>query len=238
MQSLFSGRGVALASITASGLMLFNQLLQLILPLITGEAVWDATQSLRFGLAFVAMFALLLALTGLYWGQAHVIGGLGLVGYLTALLGTVLVAGDWYEAFVIPELMDRFPEIIGAPVSGSVLVGTAVTNAAFAVGWLIFGFASYRARIFPRGASILMMLGGLVWIPPLVGFGVPTTVGFGAPTTGGYPAGTGFGTVVELVDGWGAQIPLAIAVGWIGLWLVRSGTRELQPARESAPAPE
>jgi len=69
-----------------------------------------------------------------------------------------------------------------------VLIGAFVTSAAFAVGWLIFGFSSYRAGIFPRGASILMMLGGLLGAPTLIV---------------------------------GSQIPLAVAVGWIGLSLIR-----------------
>jgi hypothetical protein len=129
--------------------------------------------------------------SGLYWVEAHVVGRLGLVGYLIAFLGTLLVAGDWwYETFVVPELMDRVPALLDEPPSGRILVGGFVTVAAFAVGWLIFGFASYRAGIFPRGASILVMIGGL--------------------------AG-----VVALIDG--SQIPLAVAIGWIGLSLVGPG---------------
>lgn len=203
MSDLFSGRGIGLASITAGGLILLSQLSQLILPLTISESSWDATHSLRLGLALVAMFVLLLALTGLYWGQAHVLGKLGLVGYLTAFLGTLLVAGDWwYETFIVPVLMDRVPELLEEAPSSAILVGAAVTSAAFAAGWLIFGLSSYRARIFPRGASILMMVGGLV----------------------------GAGTLLN-----GFQIPLALAVGWIGLWLIRSGARELQPARSTIP---
>jgi hypothetical protein len=138
--------------------------------------------------------------------EANVIGGLGLVGYLIAFLGTLLVAGDWwFETFIVPVLIDRVPEIIEEAPSGLILVGAFVTTAAFAVGWLIFGFSSYRAGIFPRGASILMMLGGLV----------------GA---------------VTLIDG--SQIPLALAVGWIGLWLIRARSSELQPPRSSSPAIE
>jgi hypothetical protein len=76
-----------------------------------------------------------------------------------------------------------------------VLIGAFVTSAAFAVGWLIFGFSSYRSGVLPRGASILMMLGGLVGAAPLIV---------------------------------GSQIPLAVAVGWIGLSLIRSDSDDLQ----------
>jgi hypothetical protein len=59
----------------------------------------------------------------------------------------------------------------------------------FAAGWLIFGIASFRARVFPRRAAVLMTVGGFVGALALI-----------APF----------------------QIPLALAVGWMGLWLVRS----------------
>jgi hypothetical protein len=88
------------------------------------------------------------------------------------------------------------PEILEEAQPALVLIGAFVTSAAFAVGWLIFGFSSYRAGIFPRGASILMMFGSLV------------------------------GAVALIV---GSQIPLAVAVGWIGLSLIRSDRDDLQP---------
>jgi len=44
--------------------------------------------------------------------EANVIGGLGLVGYLIAFLGTLLVAGDWwFETFIVPVLIDRVPRL-------------------------------------------------------------------------------------------------------------------------------
>ena len=201
--TLFSRRAAGLASITASGLILLYQLSQIIFVLTVSESFFHATQSLRFGLALVAMYVLLLALTGLYWVEANVVGGLGLAGYLIAFLGTLLVAGDWwYETFIGPILRDRVPELLEEAQPGLVLFGAFVTSAAFAVGWLIFGLSSYRTGIFPRGASILLMLGGVAGAVPL------------------------------LV---GSQIPLALAVGWMGSSLIRSASRELQPSRLSAP---
>jgi hypothetical protein len=201
--TLFSRRAAGLASITASGLILLYQLSQIIFVLTVSESFFHATQSLRFGLALVAMYVLLLALTGGYWVEANVVGGLGLAGYLIAFLGTLLVAGDWwYETFIGPILRDRVPQLLEEAQPRLVLFGALVTSAAFAVGWLIFGLSSYRAGIFPRGASILLMLGGVAGAVPL------------------------------LV---GSQIPLALAVGWIGLSLIHSASRELQPPRDRAP---
>jgi len=176
-------------SVAASGLILLYQVSQIILVLTVSELFFNATQSVRFGLALIAMYVLLLALTALYWLEAKVVAGLGLVGYLIAFLGTLMVAGDWwYETFIGPILRDRVPEILEGARPALVLFGAFVTSGAFAVGWFIFGLSSYRASIFPKGASILMMFGGLV------------------------------GAVTLIV---GSQIPLALAVGWIGLSLIR-----------------
>jgi hypothetical protein len=123
------------------------------------------------------------------------VGGLGLIGYLIAFLGTLMVAGDWwYETFISPVLRHRAPEILEASRPALVLSGAFVTSAAFAIGWSIFGFVSYRAGPFPRGASILMMLGGIVGAVTLIA---------------------------------GSQIPLVVAVGWIGLSLIRLDSGDL-----------
>jgi hypothetical protein len=199
--NLFSVRAAGLASVTAGGLILLNQLSQIILVYTVTESFWTATHAYRRGLALIAMYVLLLALTALYSVEANVMDNLGLIGYLIAFLGTMLVAGDWwYETFIVPKLMERSPELMHEPVSGSILVGAYTTSAAFAIGWLIFGFSSYRAAVFPRGGSILIIFGGL--------------------------AGA-----VTLIDG--SQILLGIAVGWIGLWLVRSDSSKLQSVRAS-----
>ena len=198
MTSPFTVRQAGIASLVAAGLIIVSQVSQLVLPLIITESFWIATQSLRMGLALVAMFALLIALTGLYARQASATGNLGLIGYLTASLGTLLIAGNWwYEAFVGPMLRQQAPELLRTAPSDSILLGAALTAVIFAAGWVMFGVATFRAGIAPRGAAILMILAGFVGILAQV-----------SPF----------------------QIPVAIAVAWMGLWLVRSTSGELQPA--------
>lgn len=193
MTSPFTARQAGLASIVAAGLILISQVSHLLLPLIVPESFWIATQSIRMGLALLAMFALLLALTGLYARQVPESGKLGLVGYLVAFLGTMLVAGDWwYEAFIGPELREQAPEILTTAPGGSILIGAALTGLTFAAGWVTFGLASFRAGVFPRLAAVLMTVAGVAGILTLI-----------SPF----------------------QIPLALVVGWMGLWLVRSGSR-------------
>ena len=102
---------------------------QLLLPLVISESFWIATQTLRMGLALAAMFALLLALTGLFARQVPESGKLGLVAYLVASFGTMLVAGDWwYEAFIGPALREQAPEILTTAPGGSILLGAGVSS--------------------------------------------------------------------------------------------------------------
>ncbi len=200
MTSPFTARQAGLASIAAAGLILINQVSQLLLPLTMPESFWIATQSLRMGLALLAMFALLLALTGLYARQVPESGKLGLVGYLVAFLGTMLVAGDWwYEAFIGPALREQAPQILKTAPGGSILIGAVLTGLTFAAGWVTFGLASFRAGVFPRRTAGLMAVAGVAGVLTLI-----------SPF----------------------QIPLALAVGWMGLWLVRTASRQ-EPATRS-----
>ena len=199
MTSPFTARQAGLASIAAAGLILISQVSQLLLPLTMPESFWIATQSLRMGLALLAMFALLLALTGLYARQVPEAGKLGLVGYLATFLGTMLVAGNWwYEAFIGPALREQAPEILTTAPGGSILIGAAITSLTFATGWVTFGLATFRAGVFPRRTAILLTVAGVAGVLTLI-----------SPF----------------------QIPLALAVGWMGLWLVRSGSREESATR-------
>jgi hypothetical protein len=169
MTSPFTARQAGLASIVAAALMVVSQVSQLVLPLTMPESFWIATQSVRMGLAFLAMFALLLALTGLYSRQVPVAGGLGLVGYLVAFLGTMLVAGDWwYEAFIGPALREQAPEVLTTAPSASIIIGAAITSVTFAAGWAIFGLATVRAGVWPQRMAVLMTVGGVAGVLTLI----------------------------------------------------------------------
>ena len=148
------------------------------------------------------MAALLLALTALYTREAQALGRLGLAGYLTAFLGTLLVAGDWwFEAFVVPAIATQDPEILSGSPGWSVLAGAVTTSAFFTIGWTLFGIAAFRTRVYGRPAAVLLIVGGL----------------------------TG---VLTLSTPW--QVPLAVAVGWIGVALSRSQAVETETQDEPA----
>ncbi len=202
MSSSSFGRWAGFAAIAAASLILVNQISQLVFGFTMSQSTAVATHSLRNGLALLAMYTLLLALTGLYASQATATGKLGLIGYLVATLGTLLVAGDWwYESFVTPVIAAQAPDLLAVAPSGTILIGAAATFGSFALGWVIFGIASLRARLFPRGAAVLMVVGGVAGVLALA-----------APF----------------------QIPLALAVGWMGFSLLRPVPAERRAA--AAPA--
>lgn len=113
---------------------------------------------------FVAFPLLLIALVALYWRQAGQAGLFGAVAFCTALVGTVALAGDmWFDAFAVPWLVQVAPAVVSADRTGSLLLtGWLVSVVVFSLGWIMFGLASFRSRIFPRALSLAVAIGGLV----------------------------------------------------------------------------
>ena len=188
-------------SLFAAAMIIVSQGLHLALGLAMGAQPADTVlHSVKYALALIATIALLFALTGLYLRQADAAGRLGLVGYVVAFIGTVLVAGDWwFESFIVPQIAAVAPEVMTGAVTGSMVIGAAATFVLFAVGWTMFGIATFRANVYPRPAAVLLIIGGVVGILAL---------------------STPY------------QVPLAIAIGWIGYSLMQS-----ERAEALAPAP-
>jgi hypothetical protein len=173
-------------SVAAAALVITSQILNLALGLFGSQSAATITHTVQFVLALLAQYMLLLALTALYARQSKAVGKLGLVGYLVAFLGVLLVAGDWwYEAFMVPQIAVHAPQLLDIPwtSSGTIVASAVATAGLFSLGWILFGIATLRARLFPVGPAILMIIGGAVGLLAL---------------DAGY------------------QIPLAIAVGWMG----------------------
>ena len=185
--SLLSRRAGVL-SLTAAVLIVLSQVMRLGVGRLLGpDFVTTSAYTVTYGIALVGMGALLLALTAIYTRESDALGRLGLIGAVTAFLGTLMVAGDWwFEAFAIPRIATAAPAVLDLPISGSVLTGAIATVGLYSVGWTLFGIAALRARTFSRAAALLLVAGGLA---------------------GPLALSTPY------------QIPLAIAIGWIGLTL-------------------
>jgi len=112
----------------------------------------------------IAGLLLPLGLVGLYARQLEASGLLGLVGFVVAFIGTVLVAGFfWTSAFIAPLLAVEAPELLAVLV---VLPGFFRSFIVFACGWLLFGVATLRAGIYPRAAAVLLIVGAVLVVIP------------------------------------------------------------------------
>ena len=119
---------------------------------------------LAFTLLKLAGFVfLMLGLVSLYARQSATAGVLGLLGFLTAFVGTALVTGDWwFEAFAFPWLAQAAPDLVATPATGVLLLGGMLSFTTFTIGWLIFAAATFRSRVFPRWMAVLLMAGALL----------------------------------------------------------------------------
>ena len=132
---------------------------------------------------FVALATLLLALVATYEAQARRAGTLGLVAFSTAFAGTILLAGNhWFDTFAGPWIADSAPQLLTGPVDHPVLTTAALASyALFALGWVLYGIASMRARVYPAAASIGIVVGGALGFLALSApFGIPLGVAVGA----------------------------------------------------------
>lgn len=113
---------------------------------------------------------LLLGLVGLYVRQSEAVGILGLVAFLVAFAGTALILGTWWtNAFVAPSLATDAPAFLEAGPTGVLGVAFTLSFAVAGVGWLLFGAASFKARVYPRAATVVLMVGAALTFVPLPG---------------------------------------------------------------------
>lgn len=127
----------------------------------------------RYGPSAVASFAALcglaVALVAVYHWEARGVGTFGAIGFVAALVGTMFLAGDaWYEAFAAPWLVAVAPALLTTEPSGMMLSGALTSYALFSAGWVLFGLANLRARIFPRAIAAALIVSGIVGVSALV----------------------------------------------------------------------
>jgi len=159
-------RFAGFASFIAAVLIMASQFAGLFLltsELPLSESIKSTPATLYNILKLSGFVLLLMGLVGLYVRQSVAGGMLGLIGFLVAFSGTVLVAGDWwFETFAVPWLAEVAPQALGVTPSGTLIAGGMTGFALFALGWVLFGIASFSAQIFPRWASIVLIVGGVL----------------------------------------------------------------------------
>jgi hypothetical protein len=103
----------------------------------------------------------LFTLTGVYLYQREASGSFGLIAYLVNWFGLAAVAGvDYARNYILPYLSKSEVQALLAGPTRAVFVSCALF---FLVGVVLFSAASLRARVFPRLAIALYLIGFTVW---------------------------------------------------------------------------
>jgi hypothetical protein len=114
----------------------------------------------------------LLGITGLYARQVEETGWQGLVGYLLlTIFYAVQMCISFIEPTVLPLLTTTAPTFVesvlqlssgtGVPTNlGSLTNVYSLVSILYVLGSLLFGIATFRARILPRGAAVLLAISG------------------------------------------------------------------------------
>jgi hypothetical protein len=205
--SRFIGAGAWAAIV--SGLALMASLLMewLVVPheRLGPEALLTSSYLVSSGLRLLGIILLLWALIGIYGRQSRAAGTFGLWAFVVAFFGTALSAGNtWAEVFVWPTLAQVAPNMMSGSVteaSSYLSAGLTLSFPLFGVGLILFGVATLRAGVYPRWASVLLIIS------------IPVTM-FLDPTPGSFQESIG-------------QILLGIAVaalGWYALRIAPSNT--------------
>ena len=130
----------------------------------TGDIATTAQWFVSHSFHLVGAFLLMLGLFGLYLRQQEETGKPGLFSFLVAYLGTALFVGTGVtSAFLWPAVADQAPSFVadgGGMFTHWMALGPILAARIFLVlGYVWFGFVSFRAGVLPRGGSLLVMVG-------------------------------------------------------------------------------
>jgi hypothetical protein len=126
------------------------------------EAYLTGSYLLSSGLRLLSTILLLWALLGIYGRQSREAGTFGLWALVVAFLSTAFAAGNtWAEVFVWPTLAQVAPNIMSkqateAPVF--LMSGISLSQMLLGFGIILFGVATFMARVYPRWAPVLLIV--------------------------------------------------------------------------------
>jgi hypothetical protein len=161
------------------------------------DAFLTSAYTVSSGLRLLSLVLLLWALIGIYGPQSRAAGTFGLWAFVVVFLGTALSMGNtWAEVFVWPTFAQVAPGMVPGgfttEAASYMARGLTLSFPLFGLGLILFGAATFWARVYPR------------WIAVLLIVSVPVTM-FLDPTAG---------TLQESIG----QILLGIAVAALGFY--------------------
>jgi hypothetical protein len=150
----------------------------------------------------LALILIVLALPGMYVKQANRAGWLGLVGFLLLSVAVILLLSHTViDAVVVPSIALPREDPVG------ILALTIVSSFMAVLGSILFGSATIRAAIFPRGAGVLLILTSITLLHAV-------------------PLPMSIKTIVGLVSG----VLLTLAFAWYGYTLLSGRTVHSMPS--------
>lgn len=155
-------------------------------PEIVASAFWVAIH-VGFMVSLLTGVFLLLALLREYLRSGG--GVTGLIGCIIAIVSLVFVFGlDYAEVFIFPTLAIEFPSVVERYGDGTMMPSVAfafpATGVLFVVGFVLFSSELFRTRAVSRAASLLTLVGTLVFGAGLSGFPPMIVVRLGATIFG------------------------------------------------------
>jgi hypothetical protein len=118
---------------------------------------------------------LVITLVALHGRQADRAGGFGVLAFCAAVVGTMAQGGNmWFDGFASPWVAEVAPQAFAIGPTAILETGALLSYTLIALGWVLFGVAALRARVFPAVLAVALAVGGLLafnsGMPP---FGVP-----------------------------------------------------------------
>ena len=125
-------------------------------------AAQTAEWSLLYTLRLIATILLMLGLVALFARQNQKMSIFGVVAFVIAAIGTMLVSGfAWALTFTFPAMADAVPEFLDSLASAP-SIGVVLTLFLVTMGWLLFGIASLRAKVLPTAATWVVIVGSFL----------------------------------------------------------------------------
>ena len=119
---------------------------------------WSVLYSLRL----VAVILLMLGLVALFARQSQKMGTFGVIAFVIASIGTMLIFGfAWALTFTFPAMAESVPEFLDAHAAAPG-VGMVLTLFLITVGWFLFGIASLQAKVLPTAAVWVVIVGSFL----------------------------------------------------------------------------
>ena len=183
-------------------------------PAFVTTPTWVNVHIFATALGFFGLFGM----AGLYARQVKESGWLGLMGFVLFTVWMTMVSGfSFVEAFILPKLATESPAFVegflgmfsGIPSEVDLGILPTLWNISgpiYILGPMLFGIATFRARVLSRWAGALLAL-NIVWAP--------------------------LGGLVPPEYQPGIMIPIGLALIWLGYALL---TERREIAAEASPA--